>query len=115
MHAELRLTLVLLSLVPHSTGTHPVVLKRANQLGLYDLSGNVWEWCADTVSDEVHAVPADGTPCRSPGAERRLRGGCNHSWDPHCRVWWRYGIEPDFHDSCIGFRLVLGHAPSHRQ
>ena len=40
--------------------------------------------------------------------ERRLRGGCHSNWDRHCRVWWRYGITPDAHDGCIGFRLVLG-------
>jgi hypothetical protein len=45
------------------------------------------------------------------GSKRRLRGGCHHNWDLHCRVWWRYGIEADAHDGCIGFRLVL--APLH--
>jgi formylglycine-generating enzyme required for sulfatase activity len=46
-------------------------------------------------------------PYLGPATERRLRGGCHHNWDLHCRVWWRYGIEPGAHDGCIGFRVVL--------
>jgi formylglycine-generating enzyme required for sulfatase activity len=88
------------------TRTHPVAGKAPNQLGLYDMSGNVWEWCEDVCAD-LAAVPADGSPYRGPGTERRLRGGCHHNWDLHCRVFWRYGIASDAHDGCIGFRLVL--------
>lgn len=89
------------------TRTHDVAGKAANQLGIYDMSGNVWEWCQDICVDDAAAVPADGTAYTGPGAERRLRGGCHHNWDIHCTVWFRYGIAPDAHDGCIGFRLVL--------
>jgi formylglycine-generating enzyme required for sulfatase activity len=89
------------------TRTHEVAGKAPNQLGLYDMSGNVWEWCQDTCV-ELDEVPTDGTPATGPGDEQRLRGGCHHNWDIHCTVWWRYGITPDAHDRCIGFRLVLG-------
>ena len=91
------------------TRTHDVATKAPNQLGLHDMCGNVWEWCEDTCIDDLDAVPADGTPWRgeNPERERRLRGGCHHNWDLHCRVWWRYGIVQDAHDGCIGFRLVL--------
>ena len=92
------------------THTHDVGLKQPNQLGLYDMSGNVWEWCQDVCTDDIDRVPASGSPYEGPGNERRLRGGCHHNWDLHCRVWWRYGIQPDAHDGCIGFRVVL--APS---
>lgn len=90
------------------TRTHKVALKAPNQLGIYDMSGNVWEWCQDVCVDEVSQVPADGSPYPGPGDERRLRGGCHHNWNLHCTVSWRYGIEPSAHDGCIGFRVVLG-------
>jgi len=92
--------------------THDVATKASNQLGLYDMSGNVWEWCEDTCDEERPAVPPpnDGTPLLDAGTSRRLRGGCHHNWDIHCTVWWRYGITPDAHDGCIGFRLVLAPA-----
>jgi sulfatase modifying factor 1 len=90
------------------TRTHDVATKAPNQLGLYDMCGNVWEWCQDTCATDIEAVPRDGTPHLGPGMERRLRGGCHHNWDIHCTVWFRYGIAPEAHDGCIGFRLVLG-------
>jgi len=94
------------------TQTHEVATRQANQLGLYDMSGNVWEWCQDTCTNDVDAIPSDGKPYDGPGEERRLRGGCHHNWNLHCTVSWRYGIVPDAHDGCIGFRLVL--APESR-
>ena len=99
-------------LVPRRTRTHPVGTKAPNQLGLYDMSGNVWEWCQDVCTEDLEAVPSDGRPYVGPGTDRRLRGGCHHNWDLHCRVWWRYGIEPSAHDGCLGFRVAL--APSVR-
>jgi formylglycine-generating enzyme required for sulfatase activity len=94
-------------LIPRHTQTHPVGGKAPNQLGLFDMSGNVFEWCQDVCTDALEAVPGDGRPYVGPGTERRLRGGCHTNWDLHCRVWWRYGIEPSTHDGCIGFRVVL--------
>jgi formylglycine-generating enzyme required for sulfatase activity len=92
------------------TRTHDVASKAPNQLGLYDMSGNVWEWCQDVCADDLSLVPEDGSPYLGPGDERRLRGGCHHNWDLHCTVYWRYGIDPTAHDGCIGFRLALATA-----
>ena len=89
------------------TRTHEVALKAPNQLGIYDMSGNVFEWCQDICTDDLTLTPADGSPYLGPGDERRLRGGCHQNWHLFCTVSWRYGIEPDAHDHCLGFRVVL--------
>jgi formylglycine-generating enzyme len=92
----------------HGDHTQPVALKAPNQLGIFDMSGNVWEWCQDTHSGDVSLIPTDGTPHDGPGDERVLRGGCFHNWAAHCTVSKRYEIARDFHDGCIGIRVVLG-------
>jgi formylglycine-generating enzyme required for sulfatase activity len=87
--------------------TQEVARKAPNQLGLYDMSGNIWEWCQDTYTGDVTSIPADGSPHVGNGAERVLRGGCFHNWAIHCTVSKRYQIDHDAHDGCIGFRPVL--------
>jgi len=90
----------------HGDHTQPVARKAPNQLGLYDMSGNVWEWCEDVFTPDVHAIPRDGAAFRGPAVERVLRGGCFHNWAIHCTVFKRYEIARDFSDGCIGVRLV---------
>ena len=87
--------------------TQPVARKAPNQLGLYDMSGNIWEWCQDSYSRDLSVIPIDGSPYLGPGDERVLRGGCFHNWAAHCTVSKRYEIARHFHDGCIGFRVVM--------
>jgi formylglycine-generating enzyme required for sulfatase activity len=91
----------------HGDETRPAGQKAPNQLGIYDMSGNVWEWCQDVFTSEVESIPQDGTSFVGPGDQRVLRGGCFHNWAVHCTVSKRYKIAHDYHDGCIGLRLVF--------
>jgi formylglycine-generating enzyme required for sulfatase activity len=75
---------------------HPVARKAPNQLGIYDMSGNVWEWCQDSFVRDTNRIPADGSPFLGTAAERVLRGGCYHNWSIHCTASKRYEIGHDY-------------------
>ena len=87
--------------------THPVDLKNSNELGLYDMSGNVWEWCADRYGDYWAGGKTVSNPSGPTyGSDRVLRGG---SWNydaRFCRVAHRNYITPEVRNNGIGFRLA---------
>ena len=89
------------------TETHDVGLKLSNQLGIHDMSGNIWEWCQDAFTNDTTAIPSDGAPFQGNSLERVLRGGCHHNWAIHCTVSKRYATVMDHRDECVGFRLAL--------
>ena len=92
--------------------TKPVGLLMPNELGIYDMSGNVYEWCADDWHDSYDAPgrPDDGSawidqPQR--GARRVIRGGFYFHYPVSCRPANRYRYHPGDAFARIGFRVVL--------
>ena len=86
--------------------THPVKTKQPNELGIYDMTGNVCEWCQDWFGDYSSYAQTNPTGASS-GSFRVLRGGCWYYSPRYCRSSCRGGNTPEASGCNLGLRLVL--------
>jgi formylglycine-generating enzyme required for sulfatase activity len=96
---------------PHTkAGTRPVGQKLPNALGLFDMLGNVFEWCEDWLGSYDATSVTDPLGPRT-GSTRVSRGGSWNSYARYVRAAYRYAIAPGDRDGNLGFRLARGQVP----
>ena len=89
--------------------TAPVGQFEPNAFGLYDMLGNVQEWCQDTYHENYNGAPNDGSIWVNLGdekANRLLRGGSWNDQPISVRSASRFGYEPDYQNDLFGIRVV---------
>lgn len=92
--------------------TKNVGRKQPNELGIYDMSGNAFEWCQDWYSNDYYKECArrgvvENPACPEKGVDRVIRGGSWISYSEYCRLTLRDNASPVLGFSHIGFRLIL--------
>jgi len=89
------------------SSTHEVGKKNKNDFDLYDMHGNVWEWCQDDYVDNYKNTPRDGTPHIDKNAKSKiLRGGSWDSYSINTRSAFRFWDFPTYRGIGVGFRLL---------
>jgi formylglycine-generating enzyme required for sulfatase activity len=86
--------------------TAPVGRFQSNKFGLFDMHGNVWEWCEDWYKADYYEAPQGDPVNRVKATDRVLRGGCWYSGPRYARASNRGWRVPDYRDSIPGFRVA---------
>ena len=93
---------------------HDVGMLTPNELGIYDMSGNAWEWCSDWYDKDYYKTSPEKNPSKNRKekgdnrvAKRVARGGCTNYGDKYCTVSYRYHCSSESRESRGGFRLVM--------
>lgn len=87
---------------------HQVAQKKPNAFGLYDMSGNVYEWCDDWYNENYYSnSPVTNPKGPNSGSIRVIRGGCCYHDSGYCQSHFRFNWIPGNHDSIVGFRLSV--------
>ncbi|MGB1016544.1 MAG: formylglycine-generating enzyme family protein, partial [Nannocystaceae bacterium] len=95
--------------------THAVGEKLPNRWGLYDMLGNVWEWCRDDMRSYGKGLHSDPIGSTIDSDSRVIRGGSFHGVAGCCRAGDRIRYHRDTHWSALGFRLCRGQPAADRQ
>lgn len=82
-------------------------MKNANELGLYDMNGNLWEWCQDWWNGSYYSISPQLNPVGpAEGSKKVSRGGCFDNYSRNCTTTYRRRSSPNGRSEYTGFRLA---------